>query len=111
MRPAAGFIHFGCTYNNYGVTVTGRFSVHQSLGPAGRSTAYHADGLKFVNVLRFGHQNRYAAKGLGPEICVQTGNDYADASGDQFIDNIQNGIIQELGLVKPYNSCIRFQIG
>ncbi len=80
VRQRASYISAAPTITT-GSWIACRFSVDQALGPRGRFTADHADGLEFVHVLGACHQHRHRAERFAAKIRIQSCHDDADLPG------------------------------
>ena len=108
---AAGFVGFFRTDEDDGVFVVGGLAVDEALGAAGFATAYHADGVEFVNAFRFGHEDGHGAKGFPAEVHVQARNDDPFMLVGQGVADFDDGVIEELDFVDGDDLGVGFYLG
>ena len=76
----ACFVNFVGANQDHRIIVVGRLAINKALGAACRSTAYHANRLKFVDGFGLGHQKGHRAKGFTTEVHVQASQDNTPTS-------------------------------
>jgi hypothetical protein len=68
-----------------------------------RASAFHADGMNFLHVFSNGHKSRHRTEWLAHVVGVEAGNDYADASVRECLNDLHERIVEELGLIYTYD--------
>ncbi len=90
---ATGFVEAGCAYDDEFLTLA------EALRVDGGLAADHADSGELGDVVGDGHQRGDGAEGLGVEGGVEARHDYAFAEVDEFDNEGDDGVVEELGLV------------
>ena len=66
--------------------------------------------MDLLDVLRDGHQAGHGPEGLSEEVRVQAGDDHADAPAGEFLDDADDAVIEELGLVDADDLDVRVDL-
>ena len=80
-----------------------RPAVDQALCARSRFAAHHADGVQLVDQLGHGHQARHRTKRFTTEVCVQTGDQHPPSGLRQLVDDGDEFVVEELGLVDGHH--------
>ena len=62
----------------------------------GRTSAFYTYRMDFLYVFCNGHECRHRTERLAHEVGVKTGNDHSDSSVGESLDDIDEGVVEEL---------------
>jgi hypothetical protein len=108
MRPAPGFIKFGCPNDNYRVVEMSGLIVNKALSSACRFSTDHANSMQFIDVFRFGHNNWHGAKRFSAKVGIQAGNDDPNTPLCQMLNHLDDLAFKKLGFIYRNDSGIAF---
>ena len=74
-----------------------------AVGEVGEVATAGADGVELGDILGPSQEEGHGAKGTTGEIHIEAGNDDAHACEGEPLDDLANGVVEELGLVYAYD--------
>jgi hypothetical protein len=107
--PATSLVGFTTANEDNRIIIVGREAVNEALGTAGWGATDHADGLKLLDLLGFGHKQGHGPKGLPAKVHVQPGQNDPHTRFGQLVAYLGQLPVEELSLVHRYYGGVRLQ--